>query len=131
MFADVNKDGATDIFQNMGGDSWWNREYGIDSLERSALFIGNAASDCKTATVMPECVITNRDAIGARDRLEADETHFHTVLSARTFQSQNEVSIILVLGAADEADVKIDGPSGSATSLLVQAGQRLRVREND
>jgi hypothetical protein len=131
VFGDVNQDGASDIFQNTGGDSWWDRKYDIDSREHGALFISNSSAGRKTATLILEGVISNRDAIGARIRLEADETHFYTVRSTQAFQSQNEPAIILALGVADEGKVKIDWPSGLTTALTVKAGQRIRVRESD
>lgn len=131
VFGDVNQDGATDIFQNLGGDNWWDRKYDFDSREHGALFIRNAPPDLKTATLMLEGSVSNRDAIGARIRLDADETHFYTVRSTQAFQSQNDPAIILALGSADEATVQIEWPSGLTTSLDVKAGQRLRVREGD
>ncbi|MEJ2139436.1 MAG: CRTAC1 family protein [Gammaproteobacteria bacterium] len=131
VFGDVDQDGASDVFQNMGGDSWWDRKYDIDSRQYGALFINNSAAKLKTATLILEGVISNRDAIGARVRLEADETHFYTVRSTQAFQSQNEPAIILALGEADEGKVQIDWPSGLTTALVVKAGQRIRVRESD
>jgi hypothetical protein len=131
VFGDVNQDGATDIFQNLGGDNWWDRKYDFDSREHGALFVRNPPANLKTATLTLEGSVSNRDAIGARIRLEADETHFYTVRSTQAFQSQNDRAIILALGQADEATIRIDWPSGSTTTSAVKAGQRLRIREDD
>jgi len=128
-FADVNQDGATDIFQSLGGDNWWDRKLGIDSREYGALFVRNAATGLKTATLVLEGNKSNRDAIGARVKVIADETHFYTVRSTQAFQSQNEKSLIIALGQAESADVEIKWPSGTTTKLNVSAGERRIVKE--
>jgi hypothetical protein len=128
-FADVNQDGATDIFQSLGGDNWWDRKLGIDSREYGALFIGNNPADTNTATLMLEGTKSNRDAIGARIRVVADETHYYTVRSTQAFQSQNDKQVIIALGSADSADVEITWPGGTTSKLKVSAGERLKVKE--
>ena len=75
VFANVNQDGATDIFQSLGGDNWWDRKLGIDSREHGALFVRNPPFNLKTATLLLEGTKSNRDAIGARIRVVTDETH--------------------------------------------------------
>jgi len=129
VFADVNQDGATDIFQSLGGDSWWDRKLGIDSREYGALFVRNPPFNLKTATLLLEGTKSNRDAIGARIRVVADETHYYTVRSTQAFQSQNSRQIIVALGHSDSAVVEITWPSGATTQLTVAAGERKAVKE--
>ena len=129
VFADVNQDGATDIFQSLGGDNWWDRKLGIDSREYGALFVRNRPFNLKTATLLLEGTKSNRDAIGARIRVVADETHYYTVRSTQAFQSQNSKQVIVALGRSDSAVVEITWPSGATTQLTVTAGERKVVKE--
>jgi hypothetical protein len=128
-FTDVNQDGATDIFQNLGGDTWWDRKLGIDSREHGALFVRRPPFNIKTATLLLEGTKSNRDAIGARIRVVADEPHSYTVRSTQAFQSQNSKQIIVTLGNSDSGEVEITWPSGVITQLTVAAGERQAVKE--
>lgn len=129
VFGDVNQDGASDIFQNLGGDGWWDRKLGIDSREHGALFVANPPADLRTATLLLEGTASNRDAIGARVVVETDRTHYYTLHSSQSFQSQNDPAIIVALGAADEAQVRVEWPSGRSSELTVRPGERRLVKE--
>lgn len=128
-FADVNQDGATDVFQNLGGHSPWDVKSGIDSRERSALFVRNKPSGFNTATLLFEGTKSNRDGIGARVRVTGDGVHYYTVRSTQAFQSQNDSAMIVTLGAADQGEVEVRWPSGEVTVVGVKAGDRLEIRE--
>jgi hypothetical protein len=128
-FADGNQDGATDIFQSLGGDTWWDRKLGIDSREHGALFVRRPPFNIKTATLLLEGTKSNRDAIGARIRVVADETHYYTVRSTQAFQSQNSKQIIVTLGNSDSGEVEITWPSGVIMQSTVAAGERQAVKE--
>jgi hypothetical protein len=128
-FADVDQDGSTDVFQNLGGHAPWDIKSGIDSREISALFMRNAPYDHNTATLMLEGTQSNRDAIGARVKVIADETHYYTVRSTQAFQSLNDKSIIVTLGQAEAGDLEITWPSGAQTKHRIEAGERLSVKE--
>jgi len=128
-FGDVNRDGRTDVFQNLGGHAPWDQKSGIDSREESALFVANADANRKTATLTLAGTVSNRDAIGARVRVAADETHYYTVRSTQAFQSQNERALLIALGQSDAADIEISWPSGVISTASVTAGERVTVRE--
>jgi hypothetical protein len=129
-FGDANQDGANDIFMSLGGDSWTDRQLGIDSRERSALYVRNPPADLKTATVLLEGTRSNRDAIGARLRVVAgDSTHYYTIRSTQGSQNQNERATIVALGAVDTAELEITWPSGEVTKQKVRAGERTLIRE--
>jgi hypothetical protein len=128
-FGDVNQDGATDVFQNLGGHAPWDLDSGIDSRELSALFVRNTPYDHNTATLLLEGSESNRDAIGARVKVLADETHYYTVRSTQSFQSQNDRAIIVSLGQLEEGEVEINWPSGGVTKVKIKAGERLYVKE--
>jgi hypothetical protein len=129
VFADVDQNGTTDVYQNLGGHAPWDQKSGIDSREKPALFIRDADSDSNTATLMLEGTASNRDAIGARVRVTAGETHYYTVRSTQAFQSQNDKALVVSLGDAEEADVEISWPSGELSKLTVNAGDRVAVQE--
>jgi len=130
-FGDVNRDGATDVFQSLGGDNWWDRKLGIDSREYGALFVANPSPETNTATLMFEGTASNRDGIGARVRVIADETHYYTVRSTQAFQSQNDIALIVTLGDADVGQVEVTWPSGIVMEFAVAAGERRTVVEGE
>ena len=128
-FADVNQDGRTDVFENLGGHAPWDLKSGIESREHSALFMSNVAYEHNTATVLLEGTESNRDAIGARLKLVADDTHYYTQRSTQAFQSQNDKAIIVSLGQAETAELEVTWPSGAVSDATIRAGERLAVRE--
>ena len=128
-FADVNRDGRTDVFQNLGGHAPWDQKSGIDSREESALFVANDEPGGNTAAVMLEGTRSNRDAIGARVRVDADRTYHYTVRSTQAFQSQNARELLIALGDSDAADLEITWPGGAVSSASVAAGDRITLVE--
>jgi hypothetical protein len=129
VFADINHDGALDVFQNLGGHAPWDLKSGIDSRERSALFVANAANGNNTATVLLEGGSSNRDAIGARIKAVAQETHYYWVRSTQAFQSQNERSIIISMGQADAAELEIVWPDGETSKASISVGSRVLLKQ--
>lgn len=128
-FADVNQDGRIDVFQNLGGHAPWDVKSGINSRERSTLFVANGVPPTNTATVLLEGTRSNRDAVGARIKSVAESTHYYTVRSSQAFQSQNERAVILALGAAATAELEISWPSGQVSTATVAAGSRTVISE--
>ena len=129
-FGDVNNDGTTDVFQSFGGHAPWDVKSGIDSREQAGLFVQNPVADMNTASLLLEGVAVNRDAIGARIKLTAADTHYYTVRSTQAFQSQNDRVIVLALGSATEGIVDITWPNGVATQVKLSAGDRMLHKED-
>jgi hypothetical protein len=129
VFGDVNQDGATDVFQSLGGHAPWDKKTGIDSREKAALFVSKPYVDNNTATLLLEGSVGNRDAIGARIKVIADEIHYYTIRSTQAFQSQNDRATIVALGKADTAEVEIIWPGGGVSKVKVDAGGRVAIKE--
>ena len=129
-FGDVNNDGYSDVFQNFGGHAPWDRKSGIDSREKAALFVRNPAANVNTAVLLLEGVSGNRDAIGARLKVSAEETHYYTVRSTQAFQSQNDPRLILSLGNAASGQVEITWPGGATSTVSINAGDRIKLTED-
>jgi hypothetical protein len=129
VFGDINQDGATDVFQSLGGHAPWDLKSGIDSREKAAMFVSKPYTDNNTATLMLEGSVLNRDAIGARIKVVADETHYYTIRSTQAFQSQNDKATIVALGKSDTAEVEIIWPGGAVTTHRVNAGSRVAIKE--
>ncbi|MEE4186803.1 MAG: CRTAC1 family protein [Gammaproteobacteria bacterium] len=130
-FADINADGHTDLVQNLGGHQPWDAMTGIDSRERPALYIASDSIGGNTATLWLEGTRSNRDAVGARVKVLATDTHHYTVRSMQGFQSQNANALVISLGDATVAAVDIRWPSGLHEQVEVTAGSRRRIREGE
>jgi hypothetical protein len=130
VFGDINNDGATDVFQNYGGHAPWDIKSGIDSREQPGLFVQNPVGMANTASLLLEGVESNRNAVGARIKLTATDTHYYTVHSTQAFQSQNDSVIVLALGDATEGVVDVVWPSGVATQIKIAAGTRMLHKED-
>jgi hypothetical protein len=126
---DLNRDGYTDVLKNLGGHAPWDQGSDIDSREEAALYIAQPQGGINTATVLLEGVKSNRDAIGARLKVSAAETHFYTVRSTQAFQSQNQRAVIITLGDAEQADVEITWPDGEISNAVIAAGSRVRIKQ--
>jgi hypothetical protein len=129
IFADIDQNGTTDVYQNLGGHAPWDQKSGIDSREKPALFIRNAVNDYNTATLLLEGTKSNRDAIGARIKVLGEETHYYTVRSTQAFQSQNDKVLVVSLGDLDQAGVEVTWPSGTSSKFEIEAGARMTVSE--
>ncbi len=131
VFGDVNHDGLTDLYQNLGGHAPWDVNSGIDSREFGALYMRNPGSDVKTVMLLLEGTVSNRDAIGARIVVTGDEKHYYTVRSSNAFVSQNDKGQLVTLGNADSGEVVITWPSGTTSSHAVTVGERIVIKEPD
>ncbi len=127
----MNNDGYTDVFQSLGGHAPWDQKTDIDSREYAALLVAQPQGDVNTAVLTLEGVSVNRDAIGARIKVTAEETHYYTVRSTQAFQSQNDRRVIVTLGGAEEGVVEVSWGDGSTDVVKVEAGGRYLVKQGD
>lgn len=129
-FADIDRDGFTDLFINLGGHPPFDFNQKTDSRETNKLFLRQTQQPANAAWLTLVGTSSNRDAIGARVSYgEADETRYQFVRSSGGFQSQNSKTLLLQLGEQNAVPVRIDWPSGEITELTVESGQSLRVVE--
>ncbi len=129
-FADVNRDGFTDFYFNLGGHSAFDFNQKVESRETNKLFMRQTEETANSAWLTLSGTTSNRDAIGARVRYgEGDLTRYHYLRSTQGFQSQNSMTLLLPLGDQESAPVTIDWPSGASTELIVTTGEHARVVE--
>jgi hypothetical protein len=129
-FADINRDGFTEFFFNLGGHPPFDFAQGTESRETNKLFMRQTAQSPSAAWITLVGTRSNRDAIGARVRYgEKENTRYHFVRSTGGFQSQNSKTLLLQLGQQGSVPVTINWPSGTVTELVVERGQSLQVIE--
>ncbi len=130
VFSDFDRDGDTDMAVNLGGHPTFDDEQGARlSPEFPALLVNRAGPRGSTATLLLEGTASNRDAIGARIRVDGQFPRYYTIRSMQGFQSQNSRAVVVTLGAAAEAGVSIAWPSGRVQTVVVRAGERRRILE--
>ena len=129
-FADVNRDGFTDFYFNLGGHPPFDFTQKAESRETNKLFMRQTEQVANAAWLTLSGTNSNRDAIGARVRYgEGDLARYHYVRSTQGFQSQNSMTLLLPLGDRESMPVMIDWPSGATTELTITTGEHARVVE--
>lgn len=133
VFSDFDHDGDADMAVNLGGHPTFDESEGHRiSPEYPALFVNQRGPSGNTASIELVGTTSNRDAIGAQIRVraaDAERTRYYVVRSMQAFQSQSSKSQLVGLGPATSADVEIRWPSGETQSLVVNAGERIRIVE--
>jgi hypothetical protein len=129
VFSDFDHDGGTDMAINLGGHPTFDAIEGRISPEYPALFVNQKGTPGIRVTLTLVGKSSNRDALGARIRVDGSTTHYYVVRSMQGFQSQNSKSQVVTLGSAKTAKVEIRWPSGNAQTLIVNAGDRITVPE--
>jgi hypothetical protein len=130
VFSDFDHDGDTDFAVNLGGNPPFDASEGERiSPEWPGLFVNERGPSGNTAALTLVGTRSNRDAIGARIRVEGSDSRHYVVGSMQAFQSQNSRVQIVTLGDAREARVEIRWPAGGSQTLTVRAGERISVTE--
>ena len=130
IFGDVNRDGFTDFYFNLGGHPPYDFDQNAESRETNKLFMRDTNKTANAAWVTLTGTESNRDAIGARVRYgEGDLTRYHYLRSTQGFQSQNSMTLLLPLADQESAPVVIDWPSGNTTEISVMAGEHYNITE--
>ncbi|MEZ5488867.1 MAG: CRTAC1 family protein [Gammaproteobacteria bacterium] len=129
-FADINRDGFTDFFFNLGGHPPFDFNQKAESRETNKLFMRQTSKTANAAWLTLIGTRSNRDAIGARVVYgEGESQRYQFVRSTGGFQSQNSKTLLLQLGDQASVPVTITWPSGMVTELTVERGQTLRIAE--
>jgi len=130
-FADIDHDGFTEFFFNLGGHPVFDFNQKTESRETNKLFIRQTVEPARAAWLRLVGTVSNRDAIGARVRYgEGENARYQFIRSTGGFQSQNSRTLLLQLGDQDQVPVVIDWPSGQRSELQIAAGQTLELVEN-
>ena len=131
IFSDYDRDGDTDMAVNLGGHPTFDQEQESRmSPEQPALFLNRLGPRANTAALMLVGTSSNRDAVGARIRVDGEETRYYTVRSMQGFQSQNSRTQLVSLGGQETARVEIAWPSGRLQIVSVRSGERITVVED-
>jgi len=129
-FADINYDGFTDFFLNLGGHPVFDFAQKTESRETNKLFVRQTEATANAAWLTLSGTNSNRDAIGARVRYgEGEQARYQYLRSTQGFQSQNSMTLLLQLGDQESVPVIIDWPSGASTELTISSGERRNVVE--
>jgi hypothetical protein len=130
VFSDFDHDGDSDVAINLGGATSFDDSQGERiSPEFAALLVNQRGSSGNTATLTLRGTRSNRDATGARIRVDGDGTRYYVSRSMQGFQSQNSKDHLISLGSAPRAEVEILWPSGESQTLEIGAGDRITVIE--
>ena len=130
VFADYDHDGDTDMAVNLGGHPMFDAEQERRiSPEHPALFANQSGPAGYTATLILEGRTSNRDAVGARIRVDGEQTRYYAVRSMQGFQSQNSRIQVVSMGSRTTAELEIVWPSGQRQMLDINRGDRLTVVE--
>lgn len=139
VFLDVERDGDTDVFRNLGGHPLYDTKENlaraeaglpqdVDTREENKLWAQQADAP-HTATLSLVGSHSNRDAIGAQVTVRGTTTRYYTVRSTQGFQSQNSHSLIIDLGDAPQLQVVIAWPSGQVSTAFARRGVHHRLTE--
>ncbi|MCB1671037.1 MAG: CRTAC1 family protein [Pseudomonadales bacterium] len=129
-FADIDHDGYTEFFFNLGGHPVFDFNQNVESRETNKLFVRQTEAAANAAWIRLIGTRSNRDAVGARVKWgEGSATRFQFVRSTSGFQSQNSKTMLLLLGNRSSQPVVIDWPSGAVSELTVSTGQTLEIVE--
>ncbi len=130
VFADVDRDGHTDFYFNLGGHPPYDFGQKKESRETNKLFLRQTDASNNAAWLTLSGTNSNRDAIGARVKYgEGDLARYHYLRSTQGFQSQNSMTLLLPLGEQNSVPVIIDWPSGATTEMTITVGEHANVVE--
>ncbi len=94
-----------------------------------ALYIQYSPPETTTAVVHLVGTTSNRDAIGARLKVEGRETRHYWIHNMQGFPGQNSNWLPVSLTGASEGLVSVTWPSGKTTATEVRAGDRVTITE--
>ncbi len=123
--SDFDHDGDRDLFFNIGGFA----AYPDDQSELSALYVNQMTTESPTVSVLLVGTVSNRDAIGARVRLDSELVSYGRVSGGTGFMSQDSLWLTLPMGNATEAILTVDWPAGGTSRHRVSTNTRVTILE--
>ncbi len=134
VFADVNRDGYTDFFWNLGGAPSHDRRFvnlGIESRETNKYYIRDTSEESSSAWVTLQGTTSNTDAIGSRVEVtyENDEKRYYFIHSMAGLQSQNSKELLIPLFGFNQAQLEITWPRGNKSQHVITSGVNHRIIE--
>ncbi len=133
-FADVNRDGYTDFFWNLGGAPRYDdsfRRMELDSRETNKFYIRDTSEESSSAWVTLRGTTSNTDAIGSRVEVtyENNEKRYYFIHSTNGFQSQNSKELLIPLFGFNQAQLEITWPRGSKSQHVITSGMSHKIIE--
>lgn len=128
VLADPDHDGDVDFFWNLGGEVSFRDRIEEDSRALPALYVQRGATP-RTVIVRLQGADSNRDAVGARIRIDGGARRWAAVRSAQGFPGQHSEWQVLSLSGAETGELTVYWPSGGVTTRSVTAGERIEIAE--
>ena len=136
-FADIDHDGDTDVFINLGGHPGYDHGFfhhvtsasENESRQVSKILVQQASRTHNTASLSLVGTISNREAIGTRVKVTGTRPHFYKLRSTQGFMSQNSRRLTVTLGQEQTAEVEVHWPSNQISTLTLRADQHLVIYE--
>jgi hypothetical protein len=131
VFADVNRDGYTDFFWNLGGHPPFDRSPEVESRETNKYYVRDTSEKASSAWVTLQGTTSNIDAIGSRVEVtyENDEKRYYFIHSTTGFQSQNSKELLIPFFGFDQAQLEITWSTGNKSQHVITPGANHRIIE--
>jgi hypothetical protein len=132
VFADINRDGYTDFFWNLGGHPIYDARFPEEeSRETNKYYLRDTSEDASSAWVTLRGTTSNIDAIGSRIEVtyENDEKRYYFVHSTTGFQSQNSRELLIPLFGFDQARLEVTWPEGNKSQHVITSGVNHKIIE--
>tara|TARA_B100000809_G_scaffold174545_1_gene171789 strand:- start:2083 stop:2541 length:459 start_codon:yes stop_codon:yes gene_type:complete len=131
-FADVNRDGYTDFYWNLGGHPPYD---GLSSesetRETNKFYVRDTSEGSSSAWVTLQGTTSNIEAIGSRVEVtyENNEKRYYFIHSTTGFQSQNSKELLIPLFGFDQARIEITWSKGNKSQHVITSGERHKIIE--
>jgi len=132
VFADVDRDGYTDFFWNLGGHPPFDKQFSQeDTRETNKFYKRDTSERSSSAWVTLQGTTSNIDAIGSRVEVtyENNEKRYYFIHSTTGFQSQNSKELLIPLFGFDQARLEITWPRGNKSQHVITSGVNHRIIE--
>jgi len=132
VFADVDRDGYTDFFWNLGGHPPFDRRYSAgETRETNKYYVRDTSEPSSSAWVTLQGTTSNIDAIGSRVEVTYanNEKRYYFIHSTTGFQSQNSKELLIPLFGFDEARLEITWTSGNKSEHVITSGMNHKIVE--
>ena len=132
VFADVDRDGYTDFFWNLGGHPPFDQRFSQgDTRETNKFYTRDTSERSSSAWVTLQGTTSNIDAIGSRVEVtyENNEKRYYFIHSTTGFQSQNSKEVLIPLFGFNQAQLDITWTSGNKSQHVITSGVTHKIIE--
>ena len=132
VFADVDRDGYTDFYWNLGGHPPFDSRFSEqDTRETNKYYTRDTSERSSSAWVRLQGTTSNIDAIGSRVEVtyENDEKRYYFIHSTSGFQSQNSRELLVPLFGFNQAQLEITWSTGNKSQHVITSGVTHKIIE--